>query len=146
MFLVESVCRGVVVGAEVGADAVAQFGDGSAFRVQRRRAGLCLVVVTGSAVEVWIFCVQEVLSKIWVQLHEAPELVCGRPQGGARDGETVRKGLERPGLRKSAIACICSEEQAEMENSLHSLTECDFPSIAGINGVKEAGHGEMRHA
>lgn len=138
MFLEESVCRNVVVGAEVGADAVAQFGDGSAFQVQRRRAGLCLVMVTGSAVEVWICCIQEVLSKIWVQIHEAPELVCGRPQEGARDGETVRKGLGRARLRKSPIA--------EIGNSLHSLTECDFPSIASINGVKEAGHAEMRHA
>lgn len=146
VFLEESVCPNVVVGAEVGADAVAQFGDGSAFQVQRRRAGLCLVMVTGSAEEVWIFCVQEVLSKIWVQIHEAPELVCGTPQEGARDRETVRKALGRPRLRKSPMAYICSEEQVDMENSLHSLTECDFPSVASINGVKEAGHAEMCHA
>lgn len=64
VFLDKSLCCHVVVGAEVGADAVAQFGGGSASRVQRRRAGLDFVMVAGSNVEVRVFCVQEVLSKI----------------------------------------------------------------------------------
>lgn len=72
----------MIVGAEVGTDAVAQFGDGSAFQVQRRGAGLCLVMVTGSTVEVWVFCVKEVLGKIWVQVDETSELVCGAATRG----------------------------------------------------------------
>lgn len=64
VFLEKSVSWHVVVGAEVGADAVAQFGDGSASRVQGRRAGLHFMMVAGSTVEIWVFCIQEVLSKI----------------------------------------------------------------------------------
>lgn len=64
VFLEKSVCCHVVVGAEVGADAVAQSGDGSALRVQGRLAGLYFMMVAGSTVEVWVFCIQEVLSKI----------------------------------------------------------------------------------
>lgn len=50
-----------------------------------------------------------------------------RPQEGARDEETVRKGLEIPRLRESPTACICSEEQAETENSLIHSPNVIFP-------------------
>lgn len=55
----------MVVGAEVGADAVAQFGDGSASQVQGRLAGrLYFMMVAGSTVVVWVFCIQELFSEI----------------------------------------------------------------------------------
>lgn len=65
VFLEKSVCCHVVVGAEVGADAVAQFGDGSASQVQGRLAGrLYFMMVAGSTVVVWVFCIQELFSEI----------------------------------------------------------------------------------
>lgn len=80
MFLEESVCHAVVVGAEVGADTISCFRGGSGLQRQGRRADL--VMVAGSAMEARVFCVQEVLSKLWVLLHKAPEFVCGNTTGG----------------------------------------------------------------
>lgn len=75
MFLVESIYCAVVVGAEVGADTVSCFGGGSALQVQGRQAGLCLVTAAGPTVQPCVFCVQVVLSKVWVLLHKDSELV-----------------------------------------------------------------------
>lgn len=72
----------MVVGAEVGADAVSRFYGGSALQVRGRQVGLCLVTGRGTAVEACVFCVQIVLSKVWVLLHKASELVCGKTTRG----------------------------------------------------------------
>lgn len=72
----------MVVGAEVGADTVSHFCGGSALQVRGRQAGLCLVMVAGTAVEACVFCVQVVLSKLWVLLHKASELVCRKTTRG----------------------------------------------------------------
>ena len=82
MFLEESIYCAVVVRGEVRADTVSCFGGGSALQVLGRQAGPCLVTVAGAAVEACVFCVQVVLSKVWVLLHEASELVCGKTTRG----------------------------------------------------------------
>lgn len=74
MFLEVAVCLAVVVGAEVRADTVGCFG-GAVVQRRGRRAGVVVVVGAGGAVEAFVFCVQVVLCKLWVLLHEAPELV-----------------------------------------------------------------------
>ncbi len=91
----------MVVGAEVGADTVSCFGGGSALQVQGRQAGLCLVTVAGTAVEACIFCVQVLLSKVWMLLHKASELVCGKTTRGRqrkRQHETKAKKMHRDRL------------------------------------------------
>lgn len=93
VFLEKSVCCHVVIGAKVGAHAVAQFGGGSASRVQGRRAGLCLVMVAASTVKGWVLYIQEVLGKIRVQLNKASELVCGETTGGRQRRKNGEKNV-----------------------------------------------------
>ena len=77
VFLEESIyCANTVIGAEVRADTISCFGGGSALQVQGRQAGLCLVIVAGTTVEAYVFCVQVLFRKVWVLLHEASELYC----------------------------------------------------------------------
>lgn len=83
LFLEESIyCAIVVAGAKVGADTICRFGGGSALRFQGRQVGLYLVTVARTAVEACVFCVQILLSKVWVLLHKASELVCGKTTRG----------------------------------------------------------------
>lgn len=72
----------MVVGAEVGADAVRCFCGGSVMQLLGRQAGLCLVTVAGAAVQACVFCVQVVLCKLWVLLQKASEFVCRKTTRG----------------------------------------------------------------
>lgn len=97
VFLDESIyCAVVVVGAEVGADTVSCFGGGSAVQVSGRQAGLCLVTVAGAAVEACVFCIQVLLSKVWVLLRKASELICGKTtRGRQRQRQYETKALKK---------------------------------------------------
>ena len=53
-----------------------------ASQVKGRQAGLYVVTVAGAAVKSCVFCVQVLLSKVWVLLQEASELVCERTTRG----------------------------------------------------------------
>lgn len=87
----------MVIGAEVGADTVSCFGDGSALQVRGRQAGFYLVTVAGTAVEACVFCVQVLLSKVWMLLHKASELVCGKTtRGRQRQRQHEKKALKMP--------------------------------------------------
>lgn len=100
MFLEESVCHAAVLGAEVRADTISCFRGGSGLQRQGRWAGL--VMVAGSAMEACVFCVQEVLGKLWVLLHKAPEFVCGKTTGGRQRQNNKRfeiTGTERLHLK-----------------------------------------------
>lgn len=101
MFLEESVSHAVVIGAEVGADTVSCFRGGSGLQRRGRRAGL--VMVAGSAMEVCVFCVQEVLGKLWVLLHKAPEFVCGKTTGGR---QRQNKRFKNHRHRKTALETV----------------------------------------
>lgn len=91
MFLEESIYCAMVIGAEVGADTVGCFGGGSALQVRGSQAGLCLVTVAGTAVEACVFCAQVLLRKVWVLLHKASELVCGKTtRGHQRQRKQIR--------------------------------------------------------
>lgn len=95
MFLEVAVRRAVVVGAEVGADAVGGFG-GAVVQRRGRPAGrvlllLVVVVQAGGAVEPFVFCVQVVLGKLRPLLHKAPELVCGTTTGGRQRRKNKKK-------------------------------------------------------
>jgi len=120
VFLEESTRRVVVVfGTEVGADAVGCLLD------DRGEVGLgCVVLlvvlllwvvvvvaVVWAAVQALIVPVQVVLCKVWVLGHEAPECVCGWPQGGAREKKQHKKrrveGKRRRGVKMDTQCCIC---------------------------------------
>lgn len=91
MFLEESIRRAITdTWAEVRADTVSCFGDGSALQVQRRQARLCLVTVAGTTVEAGISCVQILLCKVKVLLHKTSENLCKTPQDGAKDSQYYR--------------------------------------------------------
>jgi len=96
VFLEESIyCAIMVFGAEVGADTVSCFGGGSASQVPGRRAGLGLVSVAGAAVEACVLCVQGGLSKVWLLLRKASELICGKTTWGRqRQSQLVKR--QRP--------------------------------------------------
>ena len=103
----------MVVGAEVGADTVSCFGGGSAVQVSGRQDGLCLVSVAGAAVEACVFCVQVVLSKVWVLLRKASELICGETTRGRqrqRQRETkALKNVQRQTVLKTEVAWLLNQ-------------------------------------
>lgn len=83
----------VVLGAEIGADAVGCFAGGSVWWALGARVGLRLLTAAGTVLKACAFRVKVFLSKVWVLLRKTSELVYKDHKGEQKTTTTLNPGV-----------------------------------------------------